>query len=115
MDDKHKGCERGFTILSESWYRRQAVEPGTLDEIIVGMYDPDGGSSGEFLIRWLMVAYELTPFLKAFNDSWYALQKFGDLLTWMGSIDNQRITPKEFAEKLRTMGINDLTKRVRAR
>lgn len=111
-DDKHKGCERGFTIQSEAWYREAVKLDETADEIMVGMYHLEGGTTGEFGIRWLTVGREPTPRLEVFSDAWHALSCFGDLLTWMASVDGQNVTPKQVAEALRQMGIRDMTSRV---
>ena len=115
MKDKHEGCERGFTIRSEAWYGKSLNEPETLDEIMVGMYRPGGGTTGEFGIRWTMIGRESTPRLEVFNDAWDALQRFGDLLAWMASVDDQHISPQAFAEALRGMGVKDLTERTNRR
>jgi hypothetical protein len=111
MKDKHEGCERGFTVFSEAWYSKNQREPGMLDEIMVGMYPPEGGTTGEFGIRWTMLAGKATPRLEVFNDAWDALQRFGDMLTWMASVDDQHISPQAFADALRGMGIKDRTER----
>jgi hypothetical protein len=111
MMKSHEGCERGFYILSESWYADSVKREGTIDEIMIGMYHPDGGSTGEFAVRWIMLANKATPRLEAYDDSWSALQNFRDMLNWMESVDNQNISPKSFAEALRNFGVKDLTKR----
>lgn len=111
--DKHEGGERGFTIRSEAWYGKAvaACESNTIDEIMVGMYHPEGGTTGEFGVRWTMLGDKPTPRLEVFNDAWHALQRFGDLLAWMASVDNQHVSPQVFAAALRSMGVKDLTKR----
>lgn len=111
MEDKHKGCERGFIVFSESWYGEIQREYGMLDEIVVGMYHPEGGTTGEFCIRWTMLGDKVTPKLEVFNDAWDALQRFGDMLAWMASVDSQHISPQAFAEALRGIGIKDFTQR----
>ena len=115
MKDKHEGCERGFTIRSEAWYGKRLNEPDTLDEIMVGMYHPEGGTTGEFGILWTMIGREATPRLEVFNDAWDALQRFGDLLAWMASVDDKHISPQAFADALRGMGVEDLTERHNSR
>ena len=115
MNDKHEGCERGFTIRSEAWYGKMLNEPETLDQIMVGMYHPEGGTTGEFGISWAMVGSAPTPYLEVFNDAWHALQRFGDLLAWMASVDDKHVSPQEFAEALRGMGVKDLTERTNHR
>ena len=111
MKDKHEGCERGFTVFSEAWYSKNQREHDMLDEIMVGMYHPEGGTTGEFGIRWTMLGGKATPRLEVFNDAWDALQRFGDMLAWMASVDDQKISPQAFAEALRGIGIKDQTER----
>ena len=103
MDNRHEGCERSFTILSESWYRNTALPPGVLDEIMVGMYHHEGGTTGEFAIRWKDLGREPTPRLEVYGDAWNALQCFGDLLAWMSEAD-QHASPQQVVEALRRLG-----------
>lgn len=110
--NKHEGCFRAFIILSEAYYGNAVRWHNTsIDEILIGMYDPKGGTTGEFFVRWVDVNGP-TPRLEAFNDSWSALQQFTDLLEWMATVDGQRVSPQEFAEKLRQLGIKDETVRI---
>jgi hypothetical protein len=112
MSNKHEGCVRGFSVYSDSWYRKGLGNPdGVLDEIMVGMYHPDGGTTGEFAIRWTMVGHESTPRIEVFNDAWDALQQFNDLLKWMASVDDEHVGPQAFADALRSFGIKDRTER----
>lgn len=115
MKDKYDGCERGFTIRSEAWYGKTLNEPETLDELMIGIYHLEGGTSGEFGVRWTMLAGKATPRLEVFDDAWHALQRFGDMLAWMASVDSERVSPRAFAEALRGMGVKDLTERTNPR
>jgi hypothetical protein len=103
------------------WVCRKIGQPSVIGEIIagillgpslIGMYYPDGGTSGEFAVRWTRLGGKVVPRLEAFDDSWSALAHFGDLLEWMATVDDQCVGPKEFTEKLREFGIRDKTKRV---
>ena len=111
MSNKHEGCERGFTIRSETWYGKHMNEPDTVDEIMVGMYHPDGGTTGEFSIFWTILGNKPKPCMKVFDDAWNALSRFSDLLAWMASVDGTNASPQETAEALRSIGVKDLTKR----
>lgn len=111
MKTKHDGCERGFIIRSEAWYGKSQNKPETLDEIMIGMYHHEGGTTGEFGVRWTTIGGHATPRLEVFNDAWDALQRFGDMLAWMASVDDKHISPQSFADALRGMGIKDLTER----
>lgn len=109
--NKHQECQRGFSILSEAWHARTSLSDRTVDEIMIGMYHPEGGTTGEFCVTWDKLGGRVVPKLEAFNDSWSALAKFADVLSWMASFDDREITPKQFADALRTMGVKDLTER----
>ena len=107
----HADCERGFSIHSESWYSKNLRDAETLDEITVGMYHREGGTTGEFCVRWTMLAGNPTPKLEVFDDAWSALHRFSDMLAWMASVDDQNISPQAFAEALRGLEITDRTNR----
>lgn len=52
MASKHDGDIRGFSILSEAYYAKVCMPADAIDEIMIGMYCRDGGTSGEFAVRW---------------------------------------------------------------
>lgn len=107
----HDDCHRGFWIASESWwYRSQDKEYD--DEIMVGMYRKDGGTTGEFGIRWLNIGGRSVPQLQVFHDAWHALAQFPDLLAGLASMDSEFPHPKQVASLLRNLGIQDDTNRL---
>lgn len=106
---KHDGDFRGFIILSEAYYGSVCMRDDTVDEITLGMYCPDGGTSGEFCVQWEKLGDTFLPQLRAWEDSWSALHQFGDMLQWMASVDGKNVSPQEFAEALRDLGITDMT------
>lgn len=110
----HAGAVRGFHHLSSAWYGRSAlVHRGCFDEVMVGMYHPSGGTSGEFAVRWHNVGSSLTPRLEVFDGAWGALQQFRDLLDAMAELDDKRTSPSAFCDLLRSLGVKDLTERYR--
>jgi hypothetical protein len=113
--DKHAGCIRGFYIHGKSWYAKSSPLVGCVEEIMIGMYAPEGGSTGEFAVRWIDIGgRQPAPRLEVFDDAWHALaSRFGDLLTWMATVDRDNVTPSAFAANLRAMGVEDRTARVR--
>lgn len=105
MKDKHEGTVRGFHSLNRAWYAKKDGLP----EVMIGLYDPDGGTSGEFAIRWKNLDNRLVPQLQVFDDAWDALTKFKDLLDKLAEIDNTNIQEMELCNLLEDLGIEDLT------
>lgn len=102
----HDGCKRGYVRSSRTWYAKNRNENIS---VLVGMYHPDGGTSGEFVFEWIPLSGKLCCQLSSFEDSWSALLKFGDLLNEMGKIDSQLIQEPEFCQLLDSLGIIDIT------
>jgi hypothetical protein len=106
----HSGCERGFHHVSKAWYGKTALQNSEeIDEVMVGFYHPEGGTTGEFGVRWLPLDGDITPKLEVFNDAWHALYQFQDLLGALAELDEKDITPAQFCELLLSFGIKDLT------
>ena len=110
MSNDHEGDCRAFTHHNEAWYKRE-LGNGATDEITIGFYCPDGGTSGEFTIRWHILQGEPCPRLEAFEDSWDSLWNFKDLLEKMAEMDESNPTPAEMVEVLLGLGIKDETPR----
>lgn len=113
---KHDGCTRGFTHLNESWYAPALGKyKERLDEVMIGYYAEEGGTSGEFAIRWTEVGGKPVPRLEVFDDAWDALTHFQDVLLEMAAVDSQNIDPLRFCEALQRCGLIDRTQRVQPR
>lgn len=110
--NKHEGCIRAFTHLSESWYGKACLASGTtIDSVTMGFYHPDGGTTGEFEIHWEKLAGRVTPRLEVFDDAWDALHEFRDVIALMAKHDGEDIGPHELCNLLRDCGIIDRTER----
>src|SRR5947208_395721 len=96
----HDGGERAFFHVSRAWYGYQIKMADYADEVILGFYSPDGGTSGEMRMRWYELGRSLTPRLEVFNNAWHALAQMQDLLTALADADNQDITPDELCRLL---------------
>ena len=105
----HTGCKKGFHQLSRAWYG-ETIPSIYLDEFNIGLYDQEGGTTGEFKIVWKKLCGEYVPRLNAYDDSWDALYQFNDLLKYMASIDDQNVSPDAFCKKLIELGFEDLTR-----
>lgn len=110
----HDGCKRGFTHLSASWYGRSCLADGEyLDQVMIGFYHPEGGSAGEFAIRWTHLRNESTPRLEAFDDAWSALYEFRDVLAKLAEHDGENMTSEAVCSLLVSCGVEDMTQRDR--
>ena len=78
-------------------------------EILIGMYCPDGGSSGEFAIRWKKVGSYYAARLEVFQDAWSALWLFADLLERLPHFDSERPETSHVITLLKQLGITDRT------
>lgn len=106
------GYFRGYVHLSAAWYAKDSRSFGTVDEIMIGLNHREGGTAGEFAIRWLEVGGRSVPRLEAFGDGWAALvQHFGDLLEVLGDGDYRMATPDQMCALLDALGIEDETPR----
>lgn len=110
----HSECKRAYIRSSKAYYSR--VLDGKI-QVMIGMYCPDGGTTGEFEFEWIDIGLShLVMRLKCFNDSFGALGKFSDLLKKLESLDNEesesysKIQEPEFCKILDNLGIVDITK-----
>ena len=106
---------RGFTIFTESTFAASVpIGPGCAEEITIGLYHADGGTTGEFSVCWLKIGDKIFPRLEAHTDSWSALLLFADVLKTVGATSHSNpITPREFVATLTQLGVVDLTVRKR--
>ena len=77
------------------------------DEVMVGLYEPDGSTANEFAFRWVPLMEALTHIrLEAYGDAWKALyENFQDLLQAMSEFKNQHLSPEAFGELCESLGI----------
>ena len=105
---KHNGCKRAYERSSKAFYAKSL--PTETIKVMVGMYHPEGGTSGEFEFDWVdLGSHGLCARLKCFDDAWDALAQFKDLLHKMAEIDEQNIQEPEFCKILDELGIVDIT------
>lgn len=109
-ENKYEGCKRGFTQLSKAWYADANLKNSKYsDQIMVGYYADEGGTPGEFSIKWKSLSNNSVPRLMVYDDSWAVLTEFSDLLDKMAEVDDKNITPDEFARMLESLGIENMT------
>jgi hypothetical protein len=113
---KHDGAVRQFIILSEAWYAEASQTAHQRltgeDEITLGFYVPDDGSTGEFSIKWERLEGRLVPQLHAYHDAWSALANFADVLQKLEELDGTSPSVAAVATVLKECGVVDATNRV---
>lgn len=109
--NKQAECKRQFIVSSQAWYAGSCnLKPGE-DEILLGMYHPEGGTTGEFSIKWTMVGNQMTPCLRAYDDSWSALYEFSDMLQELAKLDGTNPSVDVVVTALLNCGVEDATPR----
>jgi len=109
----HTGDTRQYSQLSRAFYGPILLKGGNLiDEILMGFYSPNGGTSGEFAMAWIEVGGNITPRLEAFEDSWSALWGFRDLLERLKDLDSENPSPETICKILDDLGVIDITQTV---
>lgn len=107
--NKHQGCERKFVRDSKAWYASTSLPDDEYFEVVtIGFYSPEGGTTGEFCVKWMDLMGNLTPRLYAFDDGWNALYNFMDMLKMMSELGDC-VAPEDFCKKLESLGIEDAT------
>jgi hypothetical protein len=94
--------KRGFHWHDKAWYAQYGANRGP--EIGLGLYDDEGGTSGEMTIRWHA---GIGARLEAFSDSWETLATFGDLLQALANLNDP--SQEEIVEVLKACGFEDMT------
>lgn len=111
----HTGCARDFIQHSRSWYAEAApLESGIEEEVMFGLTDSDGGTSGEMAMRWHK---GIGPRLECWSDSWSALHTFSDVIARLAAFDTDlqrlELTPQLFCDLLLECGFTDATPTVK--
>ena len=108
----HEECKRGFTHLSASWYGKACLgHDEYVDQVMIGFYHHEGGTTGEFAIRWMSLSGNVTPRLEAFDDAWHALYEFRDVLARLAEHDGEDMPPEDVCALLVECGVEDMTQR----
>lgn len=103
---------RAFTHTAESWYADTALVFFN-DEILIGDYPVDGGTRGEFAIRWFLTCDGLAARIEAFYDSWAFMAECKDLFDALAGLNDKSPSPQEVCAILKSIGFDDITKRER--
>lgn len=107
---EYRKDEKAFVILHEAWYAETAVKPFEPHHIMIGFYNPEGWTEGEFSIIW----DEAGIMLRIFDDAWEAFSKMPELISLLAELDKkkQALEIHEFAGLLMKLGYKDITGRI---
>jgi hypothetical protein len=104
------GCVRGYNHMKRAWYGKSILAHSeNLDEVTFGYYGEAGDTIGEITVEWRMLGRELVPCLTVFDDAWYSLSQFQDVLAAMAQVDDRKIRPEQFCQILEACGFKDQT------
>jgi hypothetical protein len=96
---------KGFYVLNRAWYAQPSHQP----EIMLGLYHPDGGTGGEFGIRWHDLSpYHNAPRLEIFDDAWEVFFAMPEI-AGLAKLRQKRITQDDIVAFLKDLGFQDLT------
>lgn len=97
---------RGFIWTSKAWY---ASALPNKESISFGMYDGDGGTSGEMMMSWYVVMGTPAARLECFDDGFYNLFSFVDVLEKLQEYNDKEMSQENFVDILKQCGFQDLT------
>ena len=107
---------KAFSITHKQYYFREDrafMLPDVKYEIMIGDYPEEGGTKGEFGVRWTELGGSLVPQLEVYDDAWGVLNKMPELISFLAEHDNECISIDEFVEGLQSLGYIDDTNYVR--
>ena len=107
--------KRKIYHLSRSWYGEACLKKyNYVDEVTFGLYDPDGGTTGEMAVKWYDLGADKPPSPKfeCFDDAWHLLDEFQDVINMFISVANKQIQPKNLCKLLKECGFEDATEEV---
>jgi hypothetical protein len=108
----HEGDIRGFIQLSRAWYGDANLvnSKDVVDEVTFGYYSPEGGTSGEMSVKWVILSGS-TPAAKlvCFYDGFSALSRFTDVIARLAQFDDDGMAPEQFCAVLAACGFADQT------
>lgn len=101
----------GYHHLGEAEYKDAVKKHGYKynDDIMIGLYSPDGGTKGEFKIIWKDLGDKNVPMIRAYDDSWQVLAESQKLLKALAK--TKEPTPEEVKDILNDLGYQNLTKK----
>lgn len=112
-EDRFENTYPAFYATHLAWYGTDDVLDECYAEVMVGFFNDEGGTAGEFGFRWQMLGGKPACRLEAFSDSWNALSRMPELMNWMKSWDqlfqNNTPEPEDLIAWLKLNGFRDET------
>jgi hypothetical protein len=126
----YAGCKRTFYHYAEAYYSKSlGTADDRLDEVGFSIGADEGGTAGEFCIRWFMLSGKRVAILEVFDEAWGALALYPDLMAKLAALTDQKlvkridargnwsgdfasITPEDVCEIALECGLIDATKRI---
>jgi hypothetical protein len=104
---------KGFIHAAESWHAKTTLPYGrVVDDVMIGLYDTNGGCEYEFKIAWERLCNSNTPKIEVYGEAWQGMMiNHKDLLEFLHMSDNS-LTPDQLIEFLKAKDYVDLTERV---
>ena len=102
--------KRKYVHLSHAWYAPSCL-PGRefADEVLLGLYDEEGGTAGELAVRWYALGNRMATRLEIFDDAWGLMPQLQDLVDQLAKVGGSTLSPKEFCRMLTFCGFEDAT------
>jgi hypothetical protein len=97
---------KAFIVCHEEWYSGSMSSQSPT--IMIGDYPSDGGTRGEFAIRWHDIGGSPSPRLEVFDDSWLVFLAMPDMI---GLLLLNCPTPDDVKRYLLNCGFEDITSR----
>lgn len=96
-----------FYQYSRMKYAAMLPREKFVDELMVGDYCEDGGTAGEFSIRWEELGGKLVPHVGMFDDSWDLFVKMRPLFDALAEHHDNNLNPAEMVALLTKLGFKD--------
>jgi hypothetical protein len=98
-----------FYQYSRQKYSHVSLPSGVLDELMIGVYHKEGGTSGEFSIKKMIIGGKFSLELCMFDDSWKLIPYLTDFFSLIAKCEDISLT--YVVLKLVEIGFVDLSDR----
>lgn len=99
----------GYYWLSRSYYADSFVTEKLKDEVNIGLYYQEGGTDGEFSIKWEELCGKYPAKIVSWDDSWNALTT-PEVVKILSKLNDTNPDPEDLVGLLNEAGFKDFTK-----